>query len=470
MEQPIDDTVTPADLTNTDINFDRAESVEVTTESPNSTSSVVSSASAVPSELTSVLEDEPVKSLIAASKNEKSMDLTKMPDGKYVYFATHLAILESILSYMYHTIENVITVNHDGEIQFSVKRTIHKYDLTDVGYARMGFGTYKYNFEGHVFLIEYKEENKVVGTHDAAEKYHCLRIYTSSCIIFDKFLKIALNYNDDSTVDEEKLHIYVMNKYGEWIRYNTIPSRTLSTVYFDEKIKKKFRNDIADFMSKENEYQEFGIPYKKNYLLTGIPGSGKTSLIKALCKEIGYHLCIFSINHDIDNHTALQAFRDTPPKAVLLIEDIDCLFEKRTGTQENKSFTFSNLINLLDGVLFRQGLITFITTNHPENMDHALLRQGRIDMIIHMNYPKKTDIKQLFHDMMKKSYKTVEEIDTQFDLFYPQIQNKTITMAGIVGFLFRYKKEWSDNINELLDTDRFIKEVTKNVEDSKLYA
>ena len=471
METIID--VAPAELTNTDIKFDRADSTE-TSESPNSPSSVASSASSSVALSTTtdelITSNKDVKSLIVASKNEKSMDLTKMAIGKYVYFTTNNLILEAVLSYMYHTIENVITVNHDGEIQFTLRRTIHKYDPTDVGYARMGFGTYKYNFEGHVFLIEYKEENKIVGTHDAPEKYNCMRIHTSSCILFDKFFKIALNYNQDNDVDDEKLHIYVMNKYGEWIRYNTIPSRTLSTVYFDEKIKKKFRADIADFMSKEKDYQEFGIPYKKNYLLTGIPGSGKTSLIKALCREMGYHLCIFSINHDIDNHTALQAFRDTPPKAVLLIEDIDCLFEKRTGTQENKSFTFSNLINLLDGVLFRQGLITFITTNHPENMDHALLRQGRIDMIIHMNYPKKTDIKQLFHDMMKKSYETVEEIDTQFDLFYPQIQNKTITMAGIVGFLFRYKKEWSDNINELLDTDRFIKEVTKNVEDSKLYA
>ena len=48
-----------------------------------------------------------------------------------------------------------------------------------------------------------------------------------------------------------------------------------------------------------------------------------------------------------------------PPKSVLLFEDIDCLFEKRTGTQENKStFTFSNLLNLLDGVFFRKGLIS----------------------------------------------------------------------------------------------------------------
>ena len=103
-----------------------------------------------------------------------------------------------------------------------------------------------------------------------------------------------------------------------------------------------------------------------------------------MCREIGYSLCIFSINHDVDNNTALAAFRDIPPKSVLLFEDIDCLFEKRASTNDNKSsFTFSHLLYLLDGVFFRKGLISFITTNHPENLDHALLRQGRTDMIIH---------------------------------------------------------------------------------------
>jgi SpoVK/Ycf46/Vps4 family AAA+-type ATPase len=127
-------------------------------------------------------------------------------------------------------------------------------------------------------------------------------------------------------------------------------------------------------------------------------------------------------------------------------------------------------LNLLDGVCYKKGLVSFITTNHPENMDHALLRQGRTDMIIHMNYPKKCDIQQLFKDMMKRSGKTPAEIDTAFDAFYKAIQNKNITMAGIVGFLFRYRANWEENITELLDTDKFIKEVTRNVEDSKLYA
>lgn len=393
-----------------------------------------------------------------------------MKDGKYTYTFYSKHSIDKVMAYMYNTIDKVTAINRDNTIPFTVYRTSHKYDPKDYGYSQMGFGFYKYDFKGHIFDIEYSQESKVVGTQDTAEKYFSLIITTSSCDMFDKFYKCAVNFNEDMEIDETQLHIYIMNKYGDWIRYNKIPSRTLKTVYFDEKIKYKVRDDLKDFLTKEKEYQEFGIPFKKNYLITGIPGSGKTSMIKALCKEIGYNLCIFSINHDVDNTTAIIAFRDMPPKSILLIEDIDCLFEKRTGTEENKHFTFSNLINLLDGVLSKQGLITFITTNHPESMDHALLRQGRVDLIIHMNYPRRVDIKNLFRDIMKKSYTTLDEIDTEFDAFYAFIQKKKITMAAIVGFLFRFRKDWKDNIDDLLDGDRFIKEVTKNIEESKLYS
>jgi adenylate kinase family enzyme len=362
-----------------------------------------------------------------------------------------------------------------------LRRRPYKYDKEDFCYVQIGYGNYKYTYtvpatktepeKSTEFLITYCQQDNIVGSQDDAKKFEYMKIRTDSPQVFHHFYRESDNFLENNEHDDSKLHVYVMTKYGEWLRYNKIPSRTLDTVYFDEKLKQKMRSDIIDFLKMEKEYDEFGIPYKKNYLLTGIPGSGKTSIIKAMCKEIGYNLCIFSINHDTDNNTALSAFRDIPPKSVLLFEDIDCLFEKRTGTQENKStFTFSNLLNLLDGVFFRKGLISFITTNHPESLDHALLRQGRTDMIIHMNYPKKVDVKHLFRDMLRKEEMTAEEIDREFDKFYDHINKKTITMAGIVGFLFRYRKNWADNINELLDADKFIKEVTRNVEDSKLYS
>jgi len=401
------------------------------------------------------------------------IDFTRIPTGQYEYLVEQNQVIVQILSYMYHTIEKVTPINavSPNTVSFKVHRRPYKYDGEDVGYMGLGYGSYRYEYKPGVnFVIAYTQEQKVVGTDDKPEKYSSLKILANSCKDFHDFYVDADRYVDANEKDDSKLHVYVMNKYGEWLRYNKIPSRTLDTVYFDSKLKQRLRRDILDFIASEKEYDEFGIPYKKNYLLTGIPGSGKTSMIKALCKEIGYNLCIFSINHDVDNNAALMAFRDTPDKSVLLMEDIDCLFEKRTGTQDNKFFTFSNLLNLLDGVCYKKGLISFITTNHPENMDHALLRQGRTDMIIHMNYPKKADVFNLYRDMMRKTGDAADVVEKGFEAFYKHIQNKNIAMAGIVSFLFKYRNNWEENISELIDTDKFIKEVTRNVEESKLYA
>jgi chaperone BCS1 len=63
--------------------------------------------------------------------------------------------------------------------------------------------------------------------------------------------------------------------------------------------------------------------------------------------------------------------------------------------------TFSNFINILDGILYRHSTIIFLTTNHPEKLDHALLRIGRIDMIIKFDYPAKNNIEKLFNDLLK---------------------------------------------------------------------
>jgi SpoVK/Ycf46/Vps4 family AAA+-type ATPase len=262
----------------------------------------------------------------------------------------------------------------------------------------------------------------------------------------------------------------VTNKYSEWNTYSRIPVRRLNTVYMDERVKERIMTDIREFLKSEAEYDAFGIPYKKTYLLTGVPGSGKTSLIKALCNEIHYNLGIMSISRDMDNATIQGSFRNIDPKTVLLLEDIDCLFEKRTSV-ETSSFTFSNLLNILDGVLFKHGLIVFITTNHPEKLDPALLRQGRTDLIVELNYPSRTEIEKLFRDMLGgKHYATAEATTDAFKAFYAAIKDKQLPMSAIVNFLFRHRDKHMDNLKELLDGDTFIKRVTGEETSTKLYA
>lgn len=339
-------------------------------------------------------------------------------------------------------------------------------------FLSVGCGDYEFSFTAadgvmHVFEIDYREEaNPRPTSCDGMVYFRRLMVRTPTPDSFVEFYKLASEIDNTS---DEKLRISVTNKYSEWNTYSRIPVRRLNTVYMDERVKQRILNDVNEFLNNEAEYDAFGIPYKKTYLLTGVPGSGKTSLIKALCNEIHYNLGIMSMSRDMDNATIQGSFRNIDPKTVLLLEDIDCLFEKRVSV-DTPSFTFSNLLNILDGVLFKHGLIVFITTNHPEKLDPALLRQGRTDMIIELNYPSRTEIEKLFCDMLGgKHYATADATAAAFKTFYAAIKDKQLPMSAIVNFLFRHRDKHMEHLKELLDGDTFIKSVTGQETCTKLY-
>jgi chaperone BCS1 len=264
------------------------------------------------------------------------------------------------------------------------------------------------------------------------------------------------------------LNIYVTDEYGNWSLYNKIEHRKIDTIYISQEIKSKLLEDIATFINNESEYNKFGIPYKKTFLLTGIPGSGKTSLIKSICNYFNMNLSILSVQKNFDNSALLNSIKRIEDDTILLIEDVDSFFEKRTGV-DAPSITFSQFINVLDGVLYKHGIITFLTTNHPDRLDNALLRIGRVDKIIRIDYPSKTNIRKLFFDMLKNG--TNEgDLKDMFDDFYNCINDQKITMSAIVNFLFRYKLDWKKNLDELLLTNSFIKETMKEANENNLYS
>jgi SpoVK/Ycf46/Vps4 family AAA+-type ATPase len=373
----------------------------------------------------------------------------------------------------YNAVKSVIDEKTKDKEVPAADAAIDAYDPLNALFMSIGCGEYDYVFtdakdEKHAFEIDYREEaNPRPTSCDGMVFFRRLLVRTPTPASFVEFYKLASEIDNTS---DEKLRISVTNKYSEWNTYSRIPVRRLNTVYMDERVKQRIMDDVTAFLNSEAEYDAFGIPYKKTYLLTGVPGSGKTSLIKALCNEIHYNLGIMSMSRDMDNATVQGSFRNIDPKTVLLLEDIDCLFEKRTSV-ETQSFTFSNLLNILDGVLFKHGLIVFITTNHPEKLDPALLRQGRTDLIVELNYPSRTEIEKLFRDMLGgKHYATAEATTTAFKTFYAAIKDKQLPMSAIVNFLFRHRDKHMDNLKELLDGDSFIKRVTGEETSTKLYA
>jgi len=370
-------------------------------------------------------------------------------------------LIDCILEYLYKNKENIKNISEE-KYGFLVTRI--KQDDIRIG---LGFGTYSFMFENKEIFISYLEEGNPKGMDLDVEYYKRFIIKCDNEELLKKFL--ITSYEHEKKINDKLTGIFITNDYGEWYLYNKIPSRTLDSIYLEDSIKNKIIDDINNFLNSENDYNKFGIPYKRTYLLTGIPGSGKTSLIKAICNQFGYSLSILSISKKFDNSSLMSAIKDIEEKTILLLEDIDSLFDKRDATSDNPSITFSNLINVLDGVLYKHATIIFLTTNHPEKLDHALLRIGRIDMILEFNYPSKNILEKLFTDILNENYEK-EQLKKEFNKFYNFITSKKITMSAIMNFLFRYKNNWENNIDELIDTNNFIQKTLKKDKIDSLYS
>ena len=113
----------------------------------------------------------------------------------------------------------------------------------------------------------------------------------------------------------------------------------------------------------------------------GPPGTGKSSMVAALAGHLKLNLYICSINdRSMTDERLMSTLQELRPRSILLLEDIDALVQERDVAGEATGVTFAGLLNALDGVTSKSGVITIMTTNHPEKLDPALVRKGRVDL------------------------------------------------------------------------------------------
>jgi hypothetical protein len=162
--------------------------------------------------------------------------------------------------------------------------------------------------------------------------------------------------------------------------------RALDTLTLDEALVSDVLQDLANFRSPA--YKRFstqhGVPYRRGWLLEGPPGNGKSSLITAVATHLGTDVGMVSLNSKDLDDTGLRNLMEgsadpTDPPLLLVLEDVDCLFAQRDTKEGTTRVTFSGLLNALDGVGAAENAIVIMTTNHPEKLDPALIRPGRVD-------------------------------------------------------------------------------------------
>ncbi len=216
-----------------------------------------------------------------------------------------------------------------------------------------------------------------------------------------RYLQDLLQAAIDARVAREtdRLSVYLPNPFhgGDWMRARLGWRRPLASVVLKAGQAEALLADLRRFLASRERYAELGIPWRRGYLLYGPPGTGKTSLVTALASELHLNVCTLSLASPVVTdekiHTLLAA---VPQRALLLIEDVDAFFREREAAHAQVRLSFSGFLNALDGVATQEGTLLFMTTNHLERLDPALIRAGRIDEQVELGHADEDQLRRLY--------------------------------------------------------------------------
>lgn len=303
-----------------------------------------------------------------------------------------------------------------------------------------------------LFQHRVKEGNELVPM-DKEQGYIQLKCLGSSFVPIQRLLEEAQLYHLERTKATTTVHRAISNVRDmiRWTRFSARPSRDMSTVIFDKNTKQELLQDINEYLHPHTRrwYANHGIPYRRGYLFSGAPGTGKTSLTSALAGVFGLDIYVLSLlDPNMHESALMRLMSEVPARCIVLLEDIDAAGLNRPASEPRRppppsrpgrfkggggrefgpndprekvseydkgpplgntnanatsatSVSLSGLLNAIDGVSSQEGRILIMTTNSPESLDKALIRPGRVDMHIAFELPSKVEMRELFIAMYR---------------------------------------------------------------------
>jgi len=252
-------------------------------------------------------------------------------------------------------------------------------------------------------------------------------------------------------------------------------TRTFENVFFEQR--KQVRDRVQFFLEHRDWYEKKGIPYTLGFMFHGPAGTGKTSSIKAIANAGRRHIINIQLseiktkqqlqhlffNDEIHVFNGVNTEKYTIPVAerLYVIEDIDAMGDvvlrrewKKPVVEEKKkeddifgdrkedkdTFDLSFLLNLLDGTLEANGRIIAFSSNYPERIDKALIRPGRVDMIVHFKRCSRAVLKEMVDSFYEQDLEIPDD---------PTLDDKW-TPAEAIRILFQNFSDPKAAVDELV--------------------
>ncbi len=241
---------------------------------------------------------------------------------------------------------------------------------------------------------------------DKSSRYYVNKVYGE-----EKFLSGAdmMRVRSDNTGTSEQVHTsggmfdvdvgidisfrYTLDEYLSNSREDPFES-----LYYSPSVM-AYVKQARQWMEMREWYSERDIPWRRGWLLHGLPGSGKSSLSKAVAQMLGIPIYQYYLSTLTDNEFMREWDAMSIP-CMALLEDIDTVFHGRESQTEHKSLSFDTVLNAISGVSSNNGVFLVVTTNNLDKIDPALgvswstngisTRPGRIDSVIALDYMDET--------------------------------------------------------------------------------
>ena len=257
-----------------------------------------------------------------------------------------------------------------------------------------------------IWMSKKKERPQGIGNNGVttmAIETYVLSVFNNPTILreleqelFDRFIQRQKNKKSNS--------IFLADKWTGFTQKEIESFKTFDKLFFQEK--DSIMKYLEDFEASSETYKRLGVNMKKGILLYGPPGTGKTNIAMAASRYLKRDIYIINLS-TVTDADLIQKMSQVPSGSIVLYEDIDCIFKKdvedkgeEVGESESRELkekvkiSFSTLLNVLDGVYAPENVLVFMTTNHPEILEKAMIRRGRIDRKYYIGVPGKKEVNE----------------------------------------------------------------------------
>ena len=254
----------------------------------------------------------------------------------------------------------------------------------------------------------------------------------------EEFLRNALKLTDDKHIRVQYLNEFEMS-------CDVIP-HSFENIVLDEKIKNCIINGLINWNNSKDWYDKHQLVHKIGVFLYGKPGTGKSTVTKAISVMFDNAPILTIDANNIMNsiNGILKMRKKYDGTIIVLIEDFDMYFKSREEVEnievgfeqkKQKDFNQNAIFQLLDGIYSTENTIYIATTNYKDRIDSALIRYGRFDIQEELDYFDKNDalkcVELLGYD---------ENVLSCLELKYPvqpaYLQSKIMEYRANIGILY----------------------------------